>query len=215
MSLTYIYRWTRSPRRSPHVLRHPRFSRPIPIYLQLAILRNDIMPQFCSHRTASQHRKSEGLANSVQRPFSNAQWLLARNGWAANCGGRRFDFETGNYRLSLDANVVGWPGQIVHRLSDYWSSCSQLRSQLRLLALKYPVDIEIVRPKEGEGLPSFKAHTTVLYPALEAKAIISFVFSTATFCFWPLTLDSLDCEVQVECGPIKYVFCAIGYEHHS
>ncbi|KAF8641136.1 hypothetical protein AX17_000778 [Amanita inopinata Kibby_2008] len=92
--------------------------------------------------------------------------------------------------------------QIVHRLGDYWSSCTQLRSQLKLLSIKYPVEIEIVRPTNGEGLPTCKAHTTIMYPAVKAKAILSFVFSTATFCFWPLTLDSLDCDVQVAYGPI-------------
>ncbi|KAF8632568.1 hypothetical protein AX15_001778 [Amanita polypyramis BW_CC] len=92
--------------------------------------------------------------------------------------------------------------QIVHRLADYWSSCTQLRSQLKLLSIKYPINIEIIRPVNGEGLPSFKAHATVLFPTVKAKAIISFVFSTATFCFWPLTLDSMDCEVKVAYGSI-------------
>ncbi|KIL70959.1 hypothetical protein M378DRAFT_175273 [Amanita muscaria Koide BX008] len=99
--------------------------------------------------------------------------------------------------------------QIVHRLGDYWASCTLLRTQLKLLGIKFPVDIEIVQPATEEELPSFKAHTTVLFTAAKAKAIISFVFSTATFCYWPITLDSLDCEVQVEYGPIEWVLQCI------
>ncbi|PFH50764.1 hypothetical protein AMATHDRAFT_3619 [Amanita thiersii Skay4041] len=92
--------------------------------------------------------------------------------------------------------------QIVHRLADYWSSCTRLRTQLKLLSIRYPVTIEIVQPSSEEGLPSFKAQVVVMFPSHRAKAVISFIFSTATFCFWPMTLDSLDCDVQVMYGPI-------------
>ncbi|KAK2462013.1 hypothetical protein APHAL10511_006476 [Amanita phalloides] len=92
--------------------------------------------------------------------------------------------------------------QMVQRLGDYWSSCTEIRSQLRFLKFKYPVDIEIIRPVNGEGLPHFKTHATILFLDVKAKATVSFIFSSATFCFWPMALDSLDCEVKVAYGPI-------------
>ncbi|GLB36475.1 putative spc7 kinetochore protein [Lyophyllum shimeji] len=91
--------------------------------------------------------------------------------------------------------------QIIHRLSDYWSSCAQLRAQLKLLTLKYPVEIEIAQSARDEP-PSFKAKVMVLFPSVKGKALISFVFGTKTFCYWPVTIRLLRCEVEAVYGNI-------------
>lgn len=92
--------------------------------------------------------------------------------------------------------------QIVHRLGDYWSSCVQLRSQLKLLTIKYPVEIEIPQPPQ-DSPTGFKAKATVLFPSVKAKAFISFVFNPETFCSWPMSIASLGCEVKVAYGAIE------------
>ncbi|KAF9568515.1 hypothetical protein CPC08DRAFT_625217 [Agrocybe pediades] len=90
---------------------------------------------------------------------------------------------------------------IVHRLSDFWSSCAQLRSQLLFLAIKYPVEIVIDTPAD-KRLPGFKAQAMVMFPSKKAKAYISFVFSFDTLSQWPISINSLDCQVDVAYGPI-------------
>ncbi|KAF9229625.1 hypothetical protein BS17DRAFT_688618 [Gyrodon lividus] len=85
--------------------------------------------------------------------------------------------------------------QIVQRLGDYWSSCSQLQAQLKLMVIKYPISIE-------EESSSFSATATVLFPSVKAKALISFIFDTRNFSSWPTSVKSTRCEVKVAYGPI-------------
>ncbi|KAF8905455.1 Spc7 kinetochore protein-domain-containing protein [Gymnopilus junonius] len=92
--------------------------------------------------------------------------------------------------------------EIVHRLSDYWSSCAQLRSQLRLLSIKYPVEVTLSPPSKESPSPSFAAKCMVIFPAAQAKAFISFNFSFDTFSQWPISMESLDCDVEVVYGSI-------------
>lgn len=91
----------------------------------------------------------------------------------------------------------------MHRLGDFWSACSQLRSQLVLLKVKYPVDIVISSPQSRDTLPSFKAKTQVLFPSVQAKAFVYFTFSFDTLAQWPLSLECLNCDVEVAYGPVE------------
>jgi kinetochore protein Spc7/SPC105 len=100
----------------------------------------------------------------------------------------------------LNSILIG-PYQIVQRLNDYWASCAQLKSQLKLLLVKYPVEIEISGSLYEESC--FRAKVTVLFPAVKAKAFISFVFSTETFCHWPMNINLLQCHVDVVYGPVQ------------
>ncbi|KAF8898451.1 Spc7 kinetochore protein-domain-containing protein [Infundibulicybe gibba] len=87
---------------------------------------------------------------------------------------------------------------IVQRLSYYWSSCAQLRSQLRLLTIKYPVEIET----SASSTPSVKVTAKVIFPSPKAKAFISFLFSFETFRYWPTSIHTLGCEVKVAYGAV-------------
>ncbi|KAG6817627.1 hypothetical protein H0H87_006255 [Tephrocybe sp. NHM501043] len=91
--------------------------------------------------------------------------------------------------------------QIVHRLSDYWSSCAQLRAQLKLLLIKFPVEIEIIKGSPTEPL-GYKAKVMIMFPSMKAKAFISFVFGEKAFSYWPVTVNSLEVEVEVAYGAI-------------
>ncbi|KAF9458347.1 Spc7 kinetochore protein-domain-containing protein [Collybia nuda] len=92
--------------------------------------------------------------------------------------------------------------QIVQRLGDYWSSCAQLRSQLTLLTVKYPIEIEILPLTQDES-PTFKATVVVMFSSVKAKALISFVFTAETFSHWPMSINSLRYEVEVVYGTIN------------
>ncbi|KAG1834429.1 Spc7 kinetochore protein-domain-containing protein, partial [Suillus variegatus] len=88
---------------------------------------------------------------------------------------------------------------IVERLGDYWSACSQLLAQLKLVAIKYPVSIT-----HGEDDDSgFTATVTVMLPSKKAKALISFIFNTGTFSSWPISIQSMQCDVKVAYGPVQ------------
>ncbi|KAF7978879.1 hypothetical protein HWV62_44371 [Athelia sp. TMB] len=91
--------------------------------------------------------------------------------------------------------------QIVQRLSDYWSSCTQLRGQLRLLAAKYPLEVTVTRAENGTS--GFKATATVIFRNLKAKALVSFVLDFKTFASWPMSVGATGCEVDVVYGPVQ------------
>jgi kinetochore protein Spc7/SPC105 len=64
------------------------------------------------------------------------------------------------------------------------------------------VEIEILRSLTKET-SAFKAKVMVLFPAVKAKAFVSFVFTTKTFSYWPMSIGSLQYDVEVAYGPIE------------
>ncbi|KAF8213559.1 Spc7 kinetochore protein-domain-containing protein [Mycena galopus ATCC 62051] len=87
--------------------------------------------------------------------------------------------------------------QIVESLADYWSACSQVRSQLIQLTIKYPVEIQVL--PSGQG---FRAKTIVMFPSVKAKAYIYFIFSPETYSRWPISIGFLRHDVEVAYGAI-------------
>ncbi|KAF5337355.1 hypothetical protein D9611_003088 [Ephemerocybe angulata] len=92
----------------------------------------------------------------------------------------------------------------IHKLGDYWTSCSQLRSHLRLLNIKYPIDIDIgpMPAPDSGSLPTFQVRASVMFPKVAGKAIVSYIFNLQAFSQWPLSIDSLDCAVEISYGPL-------------
>jgi len=70
-----------------------------------------------------------------------------------------------------------------------------------LLAVKYPLSIEIIPP----GTSGFKAKAVVLFPNTRGKAVISFAFDEECFSLWPATIGSVKCEVKIAYGPLEFV----------
>ncbi|KAJ7655258.1 Spc7 kinetochore protein-domain-containing protein [Mycena polygramma] len=87
--------------------------------------------------------------------------------------------------------------QIVESLADYWSACSQVRTQLFQLTIKYPLEIEVLPSSQG-----FRAKTVVMFPATQAKAYVYFIFSPETYSRWPITIGFLRHAVEVVYGAI-------------
>ncbi|KAF6766101.1 Spc7 kinetochore protein-domain-containing protein [Ephemerocybe angulata] len=92
----------------------------------------------------------------------------------------------------------------IHKLGDYWTSCSQLRSHLRLLNIKYPIAIDIgpMPAPDSGSLPTFQVRASVMFPKVAGKAIVSYIFNLQAFSQWPLSIDSLDCAVEISYGPL-------------
>jgi kinetochore protein Spc7/SPC105 len=77
----------------------------------------------------------------------------------------------------------------------------QLRAQFDVLAIRFPVNIECL-PNETSS-PAFKAAISALFPKFKAKALISFIFDFDTFSNWPMSIASVQCEVDVIYGTLK------------
>lgn len=106
-------------------------------------------------------------------------------------------------------------------LSDYWTSIVQLRAQLDVIQIAYPVKVEVM-PQDGTAddldastsstnsvtatIPSFKAAIKTVDLAMGSKVLIYFLFDFGVFAHWPMALKSTKCEVKVVMGPFKCVF---------
>ncbi|KAI0344137.1 hypothetical protein BDW22DRAFT_1483249 [Trametopsis cervina] len=87
---------------------------------------------------------------------------------------------------------------IIQRLSDFWTSCAQIRLQLTFLAVQYPLELKL--QTEDSGLPVFRVSAKVLFPSTKSKADITFVLDADTYSRWPLSIGLLKCEVKVVYG---------------
>ncbi|KAI6029027.1 Spc7 kinetochore protein-domain-containing protein [Pisolithus marmoratus] len=92
--------------------------------------------------------------------------------------------------------VNGSLRKIVEFVGAYWSSCSRLQLQFRLVAIKFPIAFK-------ESSSGFSADVTILYPSVKAKAIVSFIFDVANFSTWPLNIQSTKHDVKVVYGRIQ------------
>jgi hypothetical protein len=77
-----------------------------------------------------------------------------------------------------------------------------LRSQLKLVAIKYPLSVEIT-PSAQDGTSGFNAVATIMFPGAKAKALVSFILDMETFSSWPMSIGATKCEVEVAYGPIE------------
>ncbi|GJE85895.1 Spc7 kinetochore protein-domain-containing protein [Phanerochaete sordida] len=87
---------------------------------------------------------------------------------------------------------------VMQPLGDFWSSCTQLRSQLTFLRIRFPLEVEAV-PVDGAP-PSLRASAMVMLPAAKSKASVSFVFDWGTYSRWPLSIRGLRCDVEIAYG---------------
>lgn len=144
-----------------------------------------------------QIRRAENVKTKHKEAFPLLSALMLRT--ANELVTRRGDQGIRQVRISLDTNFYSadrrrW--QIVQRLGDYWSSCSQLQAQLKLVSIKFPLLIE-------ETPAGFYATATILFPSVKAKALISFILDTPVFSSWPVLIQSMRCDVRVAYGPIE------------
>lgn len=98
-------------------------------------------------------------------------------------------------------------------LNDFWTSCAQIRTQLQLLSIKFPLSIESLQDK---GSPGIKAVALVLLHRHKAKANVTFLFDETVMARWPSTIRELQCDVEITYGRIKYVqLLSVDYDHSN
>jgi len=91
--------------------------------------------------------------------------------------------------------------QLLESLSDFWTSCAQIRTQLSFLSIKYPLVLEPL-PTTQKDNQGFKANASLLFQKPRAKAIVSFVFDQKLLARWPFKIRTLDCHVKVAYGGV-------------
>lgn len=82
----------------------------------------------------------------------------------------------------------------------HWSSCAQVRSQIRFLNAKFPTTVET---KERSG--DFEATALVIFPSVKGSAQISFEFTKEIVVMWPSSIGELGCSVKSVRGPVRFV----------
>ncbi|EMD41576.1 hypothetical protein CERSUDRAFT_110126 [Gelatoporia subvermispora B] len=92
--------------------------------------------------------------------------------------------------------------EIVQRLGDIWSCCTQLRSQFTFLAIKYPLSVDALERPDAAA-PDLKVTATVMFPHAQGKAFVSFILDMQTYSTWPMSISSLKTEVKVAYGHIE------------
>ncbi len=91
----------------------------------------------------------------------------------------------------------------MERLSDFWSACAQLRSQLTFLGIKYPLSVEAVTDDQGQEF--LKATATIMLPRIKGKTFISYILDKDTYTRWPLSVRGLKVDAKVAYGDVQYV----------
>lgn len=89
-------------------------------------------------------------------------------------------------------------GQVVRSVITHWSSCAQVRSQIRFLNAKFPTTVET---KERSG--DFEATALVIFPSVKGSAQISFEFTKEIVVMWPSSIGELGCSVKSVRGPVS------------
>ena len=95
--------------------------------------------------------------------------------------------------------------QTIERLSDFWSAATQLRRQLELLNIKYPLSVDPV-PNTGDGEPSVVATATIMLESVKSKALIIFPLDLEICSNWPQSAGLLQPDVKIAYGTAEYVF---------
>ncbi|KAL1749116.1 Spc7 kinetochore protein-domain-containing protein [Schizophyllum fasciatum] len=88
--------------------------------------------------------------------------------------------------------------QIVQALRDYFFSCQELRSQLGLITVKYPVELSVLHEAGG----ALMATAVVLFRAARAKAFVSFIFAPDVYARWPHSIKGVRVRVDVAYGRV-------------
>lgn len=82
-------------------------------------------------------------------------------------------------------------------LLDFWTGCSQIRTQLLFLSVKWPLTVVVMQPQEGGGkMPSLNVAADVVLHTVKSKIKISFVFDAETVINWPFSVHDVACAVE-------------------
>ena len=69
------------------------------------------------------------------------------------------------------------------------------------LSVKYPLTIQLLPTDNGSSI--FKATASVLFPAQKSKAFVSFILDSKAYSQWPMSIKSLQSDVEIAYGGIE------------
>ncbi|EJD04390.1 uncharacterized protein FOMMEDRAFT_155520 [Fomitiporia mediterranea MF3/22] len=94
--------------------------------------------------------------------------------------------------------------KIVEAMSDFWTSCMQIRTQLTFLGIKYPLTLEPLAPQDDDGTPiGLKAVASILIHKHKTKLLVGFMFNPEVLSSWPFSIRKLQVEVKTAYGKIN------------
>ncbi|KAA1468477.1 hypothetical protein DENSPDRAFT_814750 [Dentipellis sp. KUC8613] len=103
-------------------------------------------------------------------------------------------------RLAASPHSLGVT-EVIENLGDLWSSCAQLRTQFKLLAIRYPLALEIITAPDG-AVSGLKAVVTAMLHTVKGKIFITFTWDSDTLADWPMSIRSLAFDVRVAYGSV-------------
>ncbi|KAL5495664.1 hypothetical protein ACEPAI_1127 [Sanghuangporus weigelae] len=89
--------------------------------------------------------------------------------------------------------------RVLEALSDFWTSCAQIRTQFVFLGIKYPLKLELV---EADGTTNLRVVASMLFSKRTTKVLVAFVFMPEVLAGWPFVIRKLQCEVKTVYGTI-------------
>ncbi|KAL5518577.1 hypothetical protein ACEPAH_260 [Sanghuangporus vaninii] len=89
--------------------------------------------------------------------------------------------------------------RVLEALSDFWTSCSQIRTQFVFLGIKYPLKLELA---EVDGTTNLRVVASILFSKRTTKVLVAFVFTPEVLAGWPFAIRKLQCEVRTVYGTI-------------
>ena len=83
---------------------------------------------------------------------------------------------------------------VVSFLRSFYSSLSQIRTQLRFLSVKWPLTATVV-DMDGE-MKGLRVVADVVLHSVRGKCSIEFVFDAGTLVRWPFSVQDVVCAVR-------------------
>lgn len=92
--------------------------------------------------------------------------------------------------------------QVLEAMSDFWTSCAQIRTQFVFLGIKYPIKLEV--RQAADGSMTLRAVASMLFPKRATRMLVAFLFTPEVLGNWPFAIRELQCEVKAVYGTIEY-----------
>ncbi|EIW69319.1 hypothetical protein TREMEDRAFT_71597 [Tremella mesenterica DSM 1558] len=89
---------------------------------------------------------------------------------------------------------------LIQRIGQLWSSIQRLRSELRLVNLRYPLSYTLSSTSLS---PLLQVRTCLVFPAMRSKVEVTFNLTGETVSGWPGSLANVEVDVETVYGSVE------------
>lgn len=86
---------------------------------------------------------------------------------------------------------------MTQNVGQWWSSVQQLRSELRLLNLRYPTAYRV------DETNTLHSSTAMVLPETRSKVKLNFSITTDMLSTWPFSVSALGVDIEVVYGNVE------------